>query len=214
MMETKLSSIAQIAKEKPDERITSLANCINERSLWESHKKMNGSKATGEDRVTKEAYDRNLKENITSLVERLKRQAYKPQPVLRVYIPKAGTEKLRPLGIPSYEDKLVQDVLSDILTAVFDGNFLDCSYGFRPNRGQHDALKALDRVIAFKKINYVLDADIKGFFDSMSHEWIMKFIEHRIADVNISRLIHRFLKSDLSKTASIGKHKSERHKGG
>lgn len=203
-METKLARIAQIAKEKPNERITSLAGLINRESLKATHKKLSGKKAAGVDQVTKADYDMNLDENIESLLLRMKKQAYRPQPVRRTYIPKAGTQKMRPLGIPAYEDKLVQGVLSNILNAVFEGDFLDCSYGFRPDRGCHDALRAVNLIIEKKRINYVVDADIKGFFDNMEQKWIMKFIDHRIGDVNIYRLIARFLKSGLIEN---GEHK-------
>ncbi|NDL68237.1 reverse transcriptase domain-containing protein [Anaerotalea alkaliphila] len=196
-METKLARIARIAKERPKERITSLAGLIDKESLTERHNQLNGRKAAGVDQVTKDEYESNLENNIESLVEQMKRQAYKPQPVKRVYIPKPGTDDKRPLGILAYEDKLVQSVLSDILNAVYDGDFLDCSYGFRPNRGCHDALKAVNKIIQDKNIHYVVDADIRGFFDNMDHEWIMKFIDHRIADVNLRRLLVRFLKSGL-----------------
>ena len=196
-METKLTRIAQIAKEKPKEKITSLAGLLNKESLTEAHDGMSMKKASGVDQVTKEGYGRKLDENLDDLLDRMKRQAYKPQPVKRVYIPKVGSTKMRPLGILTYEDKLVQKVLGDILNAVFDGDFLDCSFGFRPNRSCHDALKAVNKIIGNKKINYVVDADIKGFFDNMDHDWIMKFIDHRIADVNIHRLISRFLKSGI-----------------
>ena len=196
-METKLTRIAQIAKEKPKEKITSLAGLLNKESLTEAHDGMSMKKASGVDQVTKEGYGRKLDENLDDLLDRMKRQAYKPQPVKRVYIPKVGSTKMRPLGILTYEDKLVQKVLGDILNAVFDGDFLDCSFGFRPNRSCHDALKAVNKIIGNKKINYVVDADIKGFFDNMDHNWIMKFIDHRIADVNIHRLISRFLKSGI-----------------
>jgi group II intron reverse transcriptase/maturase len=135
----------------------------------------------------------------------MKRQAYKPQPVKRVYIPKDGSEKMRPLGILAYEDKLVQKVLSDILNAVFEQDFLDCSYGFRPNRCCHDAIQNLNTIIRDNNVNFIVDADIKGFFDSMSHEWIMEFIRHRIADKNIERLIARFLKSG---TVENGEHRT------
>jgi retron-type reverse transcriptase len=151
LMETKLTRIAQIAKERPDARITSLAGLINKESLKESHRKMCGNKAARMDKITKDEYDRNLDVNIESLLDRMKKQAYKPQPVKRVFIPKAGTDKMRPLGILAYEDKLVQDVLSDILNAVFEGDFLDSSFGFRPNRGCHDALKVVNKIICERK---------------------------------------------------------------
>ncbi len=196
-METELTRIAQIAKERPDARITSLARFINKESLIESHRKMSGKKAAGIDKVTKEEYDSNVEENIDSLLDRMKKQAYIPQSVKRVFIPKTGTNKMRPLGILAYEDKLVQDVLGGILNAVFEGDFLDCSFGFRPNRGCHDALKVVNKIINERKISYVVDADIKNFFGNMDHEWIMKFLNHRIADVNLERIIKRFLKSGI-----------------
>lgn len=214
LMETKLTRIAQIAKERPDARITSLAGLINKESLTESHRKMSGKKAAGVDKMTKDEYDRNLDVNIESLLVKMKKQAYKPQPVKRVFIPKAGTNKMRPLGILAYEDKLVQDVLGGILNAVFDGDFLDCSFGFRPNRGCHDALKVVNKIISERKIRYIVDADIKSFFDSMDHEWIMKFIDHRIGDVNVHRLIARILKSGIIEN---GEHKDTlvgAHQGG
>ena len=115
-METKLTRIAQIAKEKPKEKITSLAGLLNKESLTEAHDRMSKKKASGVDQVTKEEYGRNLDENLDGLLDRMKRQAYKPQPVKRVYIPKVGSSKMRPLGKQAYEDKLVQKVLGDILT--------------------------------------------------------------------------------------------------
>jgi group II intron reverse transcriptase/maturase len=196
-METKLTRIAEIAKERPNERITGLAYLINKESITESHRQMKTGKATGVDEITKEEYEKNLTENIDLLIDRMKKQAYKPQPVRRTYIPKTGTDKMRPLGIPAYEDKLVQNVLNKILNAVFEGDFLDSSFGFRPNRSCHDALKVVTHIIENRKINYIVDTDIKGFFDHIDHKWLMEFIEHRIADVNIYRLIVRFLKAGV-----------------
>ncbi|MBT9176846.1 MAG: Group II intron-encoded protein LtrA [Firmicutes bacterium] len=109
----------------------------------------------------------------------MQRQAYKPQPVRRTYIEKPGTNKLRPLGIPAYEDKLVQSVIADIMNAIFEQDFLDCSFGFRPNRSCHMALKVLNKVIETKRVNCVVGVDIKGFFDHVDHEWLMKFVSHR-----------------------------------
>jgi group II intron reverse transcriptase/maturase len=196
-METKLTRIAEIAREKPKERFTSLAHLINELMLEECHREMDSKKAPGVDKVTKEEYGRNLQANIVNLLERMKQQSYKPRPVRRTYIPKSGTSKKRPLGIPGYEDKLVQSAITKILNAIYEGDFLDCSYGFRPGRGCHDALRTLNNIIMGKKINYIVDADIRGFFEHVSHEWMMKFIAHRIADSNIQRLIARFLKAGV-----------------
>lgn len=196
-METKLKRIAEIAKVKPNEKFTSLAHLIDKEMLKECHKEMKGKKAVGVDAVTKQEYEEQLNESLDELIARLKRHAYKPQPVRRVYIPKEGTDKKRPLGIPAYEDKLVQSALAKVMNAIYEQDFLECSFGFRPNRGAHDALKVLNRIVNMKDINYVVDTDIKGFFDNVSHEWLMKFVAHRITDTNIQRLVTRFLKSGI-----------------
>jgi len=194
-MTTKLARIAEIAKEHPEEKFTSLAHLIDEVALLACHAELNGQKAAGIDGVTKAEYEQNLIPSIRELLMKMKRQVYKPQPVRRTYIPKPGTNKQRPLGIPAYEDKLVQAALTKILSAIYESDFLDSSFGFRPNRGCHDALKALNFIIEKRKINYIVDADIKGFFDNVDHKWMMEFIAHRIADTNIKRLISRFLKA-------------------
>lgn len=196
-METKLERIAKVAKEKPNEKFTSLIHLINKEMIIKCHEEMNGRKASGVDNTTKAIYEENLQENVENLINRMKKQAYKPQPAKRVYIAKPGTEKKRPLGIPVYEDKLVQAALSKILTAIYEQDFMECSLGFRPNRGCHDALKLLDKIVNRRDIRYVVDTDIKGFFDGVDHEWMMKFIEYRIADDNLCRLIKRFLKAGI-----------------
>lgn len=194
-MQTKLARIAEIAGKQPLERFTSLAHLLNEEMLRDCHKALSGNKAPGIDSTTKEEYAANLEHNIKDLVERLKRKAYRPQPVKRVYIPKPGKSEKRPLGIPAYEDKIVQMGLTRILEAIYEQDFLDFSYGFRPGRSCHDALKVLNFIIETRKVNYVVDADIKGFFDHVDHDWMMKFIEHRVADASILRLLRRILKS-------------------
>ena len=196
-METGLERIAERAKAKPKEHFTALAHLINVDSLKACHWWMDGKKATGVDKVTKEEYEMNLDNNLTDLVARMKRQAYKPQPARRVYIPKPGTDKKRPLGIMTYEDKLVQARLAEILNAIYEADFLDCFHGFRPGRDCHSALAALAGIIEREPVNYIVDADIKGFFDHIDHEWLMKFLEVRIADPNILRLIARFLKAGM-----------------
>ncbi|MDI3547476.1 MAG: RNA-directed polymerase [Halanaerobiales bacterium] len=196
MVITKLLRIARVAKERAKEKFTSLYHLLNEEMFRECHYEMDGKKAAGIDGVTKAEYDENIDENVSNLVKKLKNFSYRPQPALRVYIPK-DNGKMRPLGISAYEDKLVQAGLCRILTAIYEQDFLDFSYGFRPGRSCHDALKHLNRIIEKGKISYVVDADIKGFFDNVDHEWLIRFIEHRIADPNIIRLIKRMLKAGI-----------------
>ena len=154
------------------------------------------NKAVGVDRITKDEYNKNLDANLDNLLKRMKTFSYRPQAVKRVYIPKANG-KLRPLGIPSYEDKLVQGVLAKVLNGVYEPRFLDCSYGFRPDRSAHDAIKAIRDIIYKRPIGWVVEADIKGFFDNMSHEWIIEFLKNDIADENFIRYIIRFLKAGI-----------------
>lgn len=140
---------------------------------------MNGKKAVGIDGVTKEMHGANLEENLDKLVESLKRKSYKPQPARRVEIPK-DNGKTRPLSIYCYEDKLVQEALKRVLEAVFEPHFYDEMMGFRPKRGCHMAIKKLNVMIEKCYTNYILDTDIKGFFDHLDHEWIVEFVESRI----------------------------------
>lgn len=195
-METKLVRIAQIAKERPKEVFTSLYHHLNEEMLVKCHQELKGDKAVGVDEITKANYAENLTENIHHLVEALKRHSYKPQPVKKVYIPKADGKR-RPLGIPSYEDKIVQMGLAKILQAIYEADFLPCSYGFRPRTGCHDAIRRLDKIINDHQVNYILEADIKGFFDNLDHQQLIKFMGLRIADPNIKRLVVRFLKAGV-----------------
>ncbi len=185
-----------MAKADPKLRFTSIGHFISGQALMESHRAMETGKATGVDGVTKETYEANLVTNVENLVTRLKQKSYKPQPARRTYIPK-DEKSMRPLGIPAYEDKLVQDVLKDVLEAIYEQDFMNFSYGFRPGRSMHDALKHLNEIIERGKINYVVDADIKGFFNHVDHEWLMKFLNLRIGDPNTHRLVRRMLKAGI-----------------
>ncbi len=202
-MQTKLGRIAEIAKERPEERFTSLAHLINEESLIQAHRQMKAEKAPGIDKVTKDKYEENLTEKVRGLITRMKRNSYRPQPVLRRYISKIGTTKTRPLGIPAYEDKLVQLALKEILEAIYEQDFLNCSYGFRPHRGCHEALKVLNYIIEKKGINYIVDVDIKGFFEHLDHKRLMEFLSIRIADPKIKRLVVKFLKAGVMEEGSL-----------
>ncbi len=172
--------------------VQNLMYLVNEESLKEEHRRQKGKKATGTDGVTKESYGQQLEENIEELVNRMKKFSYKPQAVRRTYIPKTNG-KVRPLGIPAYEDKLVQGVMSKILNEVYEVRFLDSSYGFRPGRNAHQVVRYINQTVMTKKVNYVLEADIKGFFDNVNHEWLMKFLGNDIEDKNFLRYIKRFL---------------------
>ena len=196
-METKLARIAQLSRDNPDMIFTSLHHLINVGLLKECHKEMDRKKARGIDGVSKDEYDKELDKNLDDLVGRLKRRAYKPKPALRVEIPK-DNGKTRPLSIYCYEDKLVQAAVLKILEAVFEPHFYNEMMGFRPNRGCHGAIKLLDGMLK-DKTNWVLDADIKGFFDHLDHGWIVRFVESRIKDPNIIRILRRLLKSGIMK---------------
>ena len=168
-METKLERITQLSKENPNMVFTSIGHLINIEMLKECHKEMDGTKAVGIDGVTKEDYGKELENNLADLVDRMKRKAYHPKPARRVEIPK-DNGKTRPLNIYCYEDKLVQEALRRILEAVFEPSFYDEMMGFRPNRSCHDALRLLDNHIGGQRTNWVLDADIRGFFDNIDYE--------------------------------------------
>lgn len=193
-METKLLRIAELAKSDPKMKFTSLAHLLNVQSLIQCHHELPNNKATGVNGTTKEQYAESLEENIMDLTNRLKSKSYRPVPVRRMYIPKLNSNKKRPLGIPEHEDKIVQKGIAKVLNAIYENDFLDCSFGFRPNRNCHDALKILNFYIEKRLVSYVVDVDIKGFFDNVDHKWMMEFLKHRITDPNLLRIISRFLK--------------------
>lgn len=196
-VETKLQRIAVKASNEPKFQFTSLFHLMNEELLLGCFERLRNNAASGIDGVTKEEYARELPENIRKLVDRLHRMAYIPQAVQRVYIPKPGSDKMRPLGIPALEDKLVQAGLVKILQAIYEQDFIDDSYGFRPNRSCHDALRALSQTVEKLPINNIVEADIRGFFDNVDQDKLMEFLAHRIADKRILRYIKRFLKAGI-----------------
>lgn len=194
-MANDFSKIAiQLQKHKT---VQGIMKYVNQEALIEQHKKQEKNKATGIDNVSKMDYEENLKKNTAELIERMKTMSYKPQEVKRVYIPKTGSNELRPLGIPAYEDRLVQGAMADVLNEIYENIFLDCSFGFRPGKDCHQAIKKLDEIIMKKNINYVVDADIKGFFNNVNHEWLVKFLELTIQDPKFIQYIMRFLKSGI-----------------
>jgi len=195
-MTTGLERISQLVREHPDRKLQTIMHMINAETLRGVHNRQDKNKAYGIDKVTKAEYEENIGENLKHLMARMKQFSYRPQPVRRAYIPKGGSDQLRPLGVPAYEDKLVQGAMADVLSAIYEPKFYDFSYGFRENRDCHQALEALDKKL-WNWTNWVVDADIKSFFDTVDHEWLMKFLEHDIEDKNFLRYVKRFLKAGI-----------------
>ena len=190
----KLSLITGHARRDHDFQFTSLIHLLDEEYLRDCYRSLKRNKAVGIDKVGWEEYGRDLDKNLEELVSRLKRKKYKPKPARRVYIPKSKTEK-RPLGISALENKIVERGITWILESIYEEDFLNCSYGFRPNRNAHQALKKLNDLIMFQPVSHIVEADIKGFFDNVSHEDLLEFLKIRIRDTNMLNLINRFLKA-------------------
>jgi len=186
----------EIAVKDRKHKFNNLIHMLNEVGLKECFYLLKKGKAPGIDGVTFAQYEENLDVNLRDLVYRMKRFSYRPQSVRRVYIPKANG-KLRPLGIPALEDKIVQMGIARILTAIYEADFVDFSYGFRPGKNCHQALDRVDKIIMRNPINHVIDADIKGFFDNVNHSWLMRCLEERISDSKLLRYIVRFLKAGV-----------------
>jgi RNA-directed DNA polymerase len=193
-MSTQLDQIAGKAKSEPKLRFTSLAHLLTPEFLKETWKQMNRRGASGIDGETTKEFEQDLDTRVQDLCERLKQGAYRAPPVRRVEIPKGpGKVGTRPLGIPTVEDRLLQRAVARILEAVFEADFLECSYGFRPGRSPHDALRALRGIIVTKKVGHLYEADIRGYFNHIQHEWLQKMVAHRIGDPVILRLIGKWL---------------------
>ena len=195
-MSTKFVSLTQKAKENRKYKFMSLTYLLTENFLKDCFWKLKRDKASGIDGVTVKEYEVGLERNLKDLVERMKSWEYRPKPVRRVYIPKSDGNK-RPLGIPSVEDKIVQKGIKTILETIFENDFVDVSYGFRPDRSCHDALDKVDKTIMTKPINFIVDMDIEKFFDTIDHKWLMRCLQQRIADKTLLRLISRFLKAGV-----------------
>jgi len=196
-LQSALIRIRQAAKKDKKLKFTTLWHHVYDiRRLREAFLSMKKKAAAGVDGVTWQQYNENREKNLLDLSERLKRGAYRAKPVRRKFIPKADGRE-RPLGIPALEDKLVQGVTAEVLNAIYEEDFLGFSYGFRPGRGPHNALDAVTVGITKKKVNFVLDADIRGFYDAVDHEWLVKFVELRIGDERVVRHIKKWLNAGV-----------------
>jgi group II intron reverse transcriptase/maturase len=192
-----LERIRQAASKDKEMRFTALFHHIYAPgALCAAYLSLKREAAPGVDGETWRHYGEALEINLQNLSHRLKQGAYRAKPVRRVYIPKADG-RLRPLGVTALEDKIVQRAAVEVLNAIYETDFLGFSYGFRPKRSQHNALDALYTGLLTKKVNWVLDLDIRGFFDAISHEWLVRFIEHRIADRRVVRLIQKWLNAGV-----------------
>ena len=202
---SKLSSISKCAKENKAYKFVSLAYLLNAEFLKDCYNNLDKNKAVGIDKVSWQEYARpqgqmplgcniNLDENLQELVQRLKNKSFRPLPAKRVYIPK-GNGETRPLGISTIENKIVESGIAQILQSIYEADFLECSYGFRPKKSTHQALNQIDTAIMSKPVNHIIEADIKGFFDNVDHEMLVEFLTIRIKDSSLLFLIKRFLKA-------------------
>jgi RNA-directed DNA polymerase len=192
-----LGRVRQVARRDKEVRFTALWHHVDDVDrLREAYFGTNRQGAAGVDKQTWQQYGEGLQERLEDLSARLQRGAYRARPVLRAYVPKDDGRQ-RPIGIPTLEDKIVQRAVVEVLQGVYEEDFLGFSYGFRPGRSQHDALDAVSVGICRRQVNWVLDADIRGYFDAISHEWLVKFIEHRIGDKRVIRHVKKWLKAGV-----------------
>jgi RNA-directed DNA polymerase len=195
---TDLTQIGEKARKEPHLVFTNLYHHItDEDNLRACYDTLPANKASGVDGITKAEYGKNLEENLRDLSARLKRMGYRPGPKRRSYVPKPGSEKGRPLGISNLEDKIVEEAAKRTLEPIYEAVFEDSSHGYRPGRSPHQCLDALGRTLQQKRVSRVVEADIRSFFDTVNHEWMVKFLKHRIGDERVIRLVIRMLKSGI-----------------
>src|SRR5271167_4604844 len=197
-----LERVREAAKQRKKERFTALLHHVTVDLLKDAYSWLKREAAPGVDGRTWQSYKQNLEVNLVELHSRIHRGTYRALPSRRRYIPKPDGRQ-RPLGIAALEDKIVQRAVVEVLNVIYEEDFLGFSYGFRPGRGQHDALDALAVGITRTKVNWIVDADITGFFDAVSHEWLMRFVEHRIGDRRINRLIRKWLKAGVMEDGEL-----------
>ena len=195
-MSTKLDRLTELAKEEPKRQFFSIAHLITSEALYMAFGSLRKDASAGVDGVTYEEYQRDAERKIQELYQRLKDGQYQAQPLRRVYVPKENG-KQRPISIPALEDKIVQKATAEILNAIYEQDFLDCSYGFRPGRGQHQALDAVGRVICTRPTGWILDLDVTAYFDSIVRKQLMEMIEKRVRDGSVLRLIRKWIQTGV-----------------
>lgn len=201
-MSPQLLKVAKRARREPDARFHSLAHLIDMAALHRSYDRLRSSAAVGVDGVDKASYGRTLEANLKDLHQRLRERRYRHQPIRRVNIPKPDG-RTRPLGVSALEDKIVQGAIREVLEAIYEQDFLDCSHGFRPRRGAHDAIRALGELAYTGQVEWVLEADIQSFFDSMDHPMLMEILRQRVPDGSMLRLVGKCLKAGVLDGAEL-----------
>ncbi len=197
-MATDLTRIGSKARDCPRQVFTSLYHHVTDiDNLRDCFRSLDGRKAVGVDGVTKTEYAANLAENLRDLSARLARMGYRPLPKRRTCVPKPGSDKMRPLGISALEDKIVEEAVKRVLEPLWEPLFLDFSYGYRPGRNPQQCVDLLGRTIQQRRVHQVVEADIRGFFDHVNHEWLIKFVEQRVGDPRVLRLLRRLLKAGI-----------------
>src|SRR5271169_1854605 len=181
-MSTGLRKVAERARREPAARFHSLAHLADEGLLAGAFARLRSDAAVGVDGITKEQYGQNLESNLKDLHERLKTKRYRHQPIRRVHIPKEKQGQRRPIGVSATEDKVVQSAVREVLEAIYEQDFLDCSYGFRPGRSAHDAVRALTRAVNVGEANWILEFDVTSFFDSVRRSLLLEMLQERAAD--------------------------------
>ena len=192
-MSTELRKVAERAEREPAARFHSLAHLIDEGLLADAYARLRKNAAVGVDGITKEQYGQDLESNLKGLYERLRTRRYRHQPIRRVHIPKEKQGQSRPIGISATEDKVVQNALREVLEAIYEQDFLDCSYGFRPRRNAHGAVRALTRAVNEGEANWILEFDVVSFFDSVRRAQLLEMLQERVADGSLLRLIGKCL---------------------
>src|SRR6266699_4493499 len=213
-METKLEQIAAKARREPNLRFTSLAHHVTRERVQKNLSQIPKRSAAGVDGQTVEAAKESFEEWIEPMLQSIHRQGYKAPDIRRVYIPKPGKTEKRPLGVPTVSDRALQRSTAEVLSAIWEQDFLPCSFGGRPGLGAHHALATLNEVIAGGKIGWVLEADLKNFFGSLDHGWLLRFVEHRVGDPRLISLIRRWLKAGVVEDGDVRPNEEGTPQGG
>jgi group II intron reverse transcriptase/maturase len=211
---TKLQRIAEAARQHPERAFTTLAHHIDIDWLREAHRRTRKDGATGIDGQTSDEYAANLEGNLQSLLERFKSGAYRAPPVRRVHIPKGDGSQTRPIGIPTFEDKVLQRAVAMLMEAIYEQDFMDCSYGFRPRRSAHQALEAVRDATMPVGGGWVLEVDVRKFFDTLGHEGLLRIVRRRVRDGVLLRSIGKWLHAGVLEEGSLSHPESGTPQGG